>query len=297
MARKYSPGIDYYPTDVEMVRHKKIKLLFNEFDSHGPWVLHCLHAEIYRDKGYYMETRDEDSFLLFAGDVCKKPLQLVRDVVAACVKRGLFSPEVYRDHGVLTSDRIQENYLHATAERRRKGTVMRMRGELVLVDLEGWNGIQVEGKNAFVPRNEPENPRKNSHRIEKNRIEKNSKVERENTQSRSLALEKMVKHLEKNAQKYYPAEYNKARTALLQLQEKNGWTAESVNADPAKLAEFQKAEGEIVDRYLGSVMRGEAGKCFDHYAARSFKIGGETILAWPPVIAGWMNKRDNFKKP
>lgn len=118
MARKQEPGIAYYPTNVDQVTHAKIKLLMSEFGTEGFWIYKCLEAETYKHKGYYMEVSDSDHITLFATDVCKKQVALVDEVIKGCVRRDLFSKVVFDAFAVLTSDRIQENYLEATVRRK-----------------------------------------------------------------------------------------------------------------------------------------------------------------------------------
>ena len=134
MARKAECGMRYYSMDSDHVQNKKIKLLINEFDSHGYWIYQCLLCEITYDKGYYMDTQDKDQLILFASDVCKKPVSLVNEVIKGCVRRDLFNQDVFNSFGVLTNDRIQDNYIEATFERRKKGSIIKILSNLLCVD-------------------------------------------------------------------------------------------------------------------------------------------------------------------
>lgn len=114
MARKAESGIDYFPMNSDIIHNPKIKLVVAEFGSKLTWaVLLPLYCKIYREKGYWIDWFDEDSKLLFAQDECKVELSVVNELVAGCVRRSLFNKEVFDLFGVLTSDRIQENYLIA----------------------------------------------------------------------------------------------------------------------------------------------------------------------------------------
>jgi len=114
MARKAESGIEYFPLNSDIIHNPKIKLVVAEFGSKLTWaVLLPLYCKIYREKGYWIDWFDEDSKLLFAQDECKVELSVVNELVAGCVRRSLFNKEVFDLFGVLTSDRIQENYLIA----------------------------------------------------------------------------------------------------------------------------------------------------------------------------------------
>jgi len=114
MARKAEAGIDYFPMNTDIILNPKIKLVVAEFGSKTTWpVLLSLYCKIYREKGYWIDWYDEDSKLLFAQDECKIELSVVNELVNGCIRRSLFDKRVFDLFGVLTSDRIQENYFVA----------------------------------------------------------------------------------------------------------------------------------------------------------------------------------------
>lgn len=116
MARKAETGIEYFPINADIVHNPKVKLVVAEFGSKTTWaVLLPLYCKIYREKGYWIDWHDEDSKLLFAQDECKIELSVVNEVVNGFIRRSLFDKGVFEKFGVLTSDRIQENYLIAKA--------------------------------------------------------------------------------------------------------------------------------------------------------------------------------------
>lgn len=116
MARKAEVGIEYFPMNTDIITNPKVKLVVAEFGSKTTWaVLLPLYCKIYREKGYWMDWLNEDSKLLFAQDECKLDLTVVNELVNGCIRRSLFDKGVFDMFGVLTSDRIQENYLTAKA--------------------------------------------------------------------------------------------------------------------------------------------------------------------------------------
>lgn len=113
MARKSEVGIEYFPMNSDIVHNPKLKLVVAEFGPKAWGVLLPLYCKIYREKGYWMDWHDEDSKLLFALDECKMEETVVNEIVKGCIRRSLFDKRVFDKFGILTSDRIQENYIIA----------------------------------------------------------------------------------------------------------------------------------------------------------------------------------------
>lgn len=179
MARKAEPGIIYYKLECDHIYNKKIRLLFNEFDSDGYWVWNCILSESYRTRGYYFDYNEKEALELFATDVCKKKVSLVEEVINGCVRRGLFDQSVFSMFGYLTSDYMQQFYLDATAERRRKGSEIIFIQESLLIKIpENINGVLVIPRNNPIPtRNNSIPPRRNSQSKVKNSKVKESIIE------------------------------------------------------------------------------------------------------------------------
>jgi hypothetical protein len=171
MGRKAEPGISYYRMNCGHTINKKVRLLFNEFGSDGYWIWQCLLDQTYPHKGYYFDCNDKDALELFATDVCKKQVSLVDEVIAGCVRRGLFDKAVFDMFGILSSAMIQEVYLDATKERRKKGTVIELEEKYLLIKIPenevnisiipGKNEIP-PGKNKIDPGNNPQSKVENS---------------------------------------------------------------------------------------------------------------------------------------
>ena len=142
MARKVESGIQYFPMNTDIITHTKLKLIISEFGSKAWGVIVPLLCKIYREKGYYIEWVDDDMKLLFAQDECKSELSYVNDVVNRCIKRGFFHEEMFDSYGILTSDRIQENYFEAK-KRTKDVEVIR---EFILVALCVYTNIQFVDK-------------------------------------------------------------------------------------------------------------------------------------------------------
>ncbi|WP_207425976.1 DUF4373 domain-containing protein [Pedobacter sp. SYSU D00535] len=216
MARKDKAGISYYAMDVDHVHNKKIKLLVTEYDSHGYWIYQCLLAAIYQQKGYYFDLSDEDTLVLFAADVCKKPVSLVREVIECCVRRDLFSREIYENSRVLTSDRIQSHYLVATNESRKKGRVIRINTRYWLLEnTEEERGVELFDGNSreiqTFSREKPEESRENGTQIKEKEIKENQI--KGNETDAPFPFQELIEKILKNFGFNQIANFDKAREA------------------------------------------------------------------------------------
>lgn len=116
MGRQNKVGLDYFELDCHM--DEKVRLIQAEYGLKGFAVFVKLLQEIYGGNGYYCEwTQDRE--LLFASEngLSNGSLQLLRDIVSACVRRNIFSERLFKEYGILTSSGVQKQYLKATVKR------------------------------------------------------------------------------------------------------------------------------------------------------------------------------------
>lgn len=142
--------------DCDHIHNKKVRLLLFEFKADGYWIWCCLVAEGYRTNGYYYDVNNRESLELFATDVCKMRVSVVDEVIAGCVRRGLFDKVVFDMFGILTSVHQQETYVKATKERRKKGTNIVMKQDYLLIAIP-----EFEGNITIIPKTKPIIPRTN----------------------------------------------------------------------------------------------------------------------------------------
>jgi len=132
MARPQKQGLEYFPLDVSM--SDKVELIEAEYGIEGFAVLIKMFQKIY-SQGYFYEW-DEKHILLFSSRVSvesNKVLNIVHD----CIKWGIFSKEMYEKHNILTSRRIQEQYISAAYKRAK----VEMLEYLLLIDVSNKNNV------------------------------------------------------------------------------------------------------------------------------------------------------------
>ena len=94
MSRPQKEGIDYFSLDCQF--NDKVKLIQAEFGPVGIGILIKLWQKIYGEKGYYTAW-DNDVALVFAQD-CKAGANVVKEVVSACLRRGIFDTDKFEQY-------------------------------------------------------------------------------------------------------------------------------------------------------------------------------------------------------
>ena len=146
------------------LRDKKIKLIFNEFGPVGYWVWSCLIDTAYEENGYYISVEDKDWVTLFASDVCKVQVSLVDEVIKGCVRRGLFDKTVFDMFEVLTSERMQKNYLDAT-NRQKEREIIKEYWRIPVEGVTNLKSVSILKENVYISE-------KNVNTFEQNKLNK-----------------------------------------------------------------------------------------------------------------------------
>ena len=164
MARKGKVGIDYFSHDVDMLSDRKIKLLKAKHGLIGYAVYLRLLEELYQDKGYYLEI-NEDFNILFSDDN-NLDLNVYILILNDCINHELFDIKIFEKYSILTSKRIQINYI--TACERRKG--IDIYSEYLLFDTEDVNiktdNVNILNLNADIGTQSKEKEKKKENKKE-----------------------------------------------------------------------------------------------------------------------------------
>lgn len=106
-------GIPYFPLDAHL--DEKWELIEAEFGLKGFAVVVKLLQRIYGQNGYYCEWTNEVALLF--GKQCGLGDNVVSEIVASSIKRGLFDKTLFDNYGILTSKGIQKRYFDAVSRR------------------------------------------------------------------------------------------------------------------------------------------------------------------------------------
>lgn len=122
MARPNKQGIDYFPLDVDLDCDDKLSMIIGEFGYKGEVIFLKLLGWIYKHDGYYTEWNEMEQ-LKFAKRVAyigNPSVSLINEIVARCIKWGLFEQSVFDSLHILTSVRIQLTWTDATRKRKER---------------------------------------------------------------------------------------------------------------------------------------------------------------------------------
>ena len=163
--RQNKVGLDYFELDCHM--DEKVRLVEAEFRLKGFAVIVKLFQEIYGGNGYYCEwTRDRELLFMSDNGMDSGSLQLLREIVSACIRRNIFSERLFKEYGILTSSGVQKQYLKATVKRE----VVSMKKEYLLISIPE-NRKNVVVNSISVGRNSISGGRNAQSRVEKSREE------------------------------------------------------------------------------------------------------------------------------
>lgn len=136
MSRPYKKGLDYFELDCYL--DDKFGMIEAEFGDKGFAVVVKLLQLIYRENGYYCEWNDDNLISLHASKMgSSSGVSFIKEVVAACIRVGIFSPELFKKYKILTSRGIQERYFRAVAKR--KGITVKKEYSLIKVTQNAVN--------------------------------------------------------------------------------------------------------------------------------------------------------------
>ncbi|MGL5049647.1 MAG: DUF4373 domain-containing protein [Fusobacteriaceae bacterium] len=265
MARPIKKGLEYFSHDVSMSDDKKIKLLEKKCGYVGYAVFLKLLEEIYKNDGYFLEVDAEELECLFH----LIEIEEVFEIIEVCIQRGLFDKEKFEKYNVLTSGRIQKNYLAGTGRR----NSVKFKNDYVILDENyeesfekntnetknnsvnvGNNLVNVYNNSINVDDN-CENVYRSTQTKEKKRKEKENKQQEEKNVVVDVVLSSALKTLEERDDIK-----NKKAYALKMIED--GWKPEQVEVKKqfkgfrpetiARLESYEK-EGALTDKQKGNL--------------------------------------------
>lgn len=123
----------------------KFALIEAEFGLKGFAVIVKLFQRIYGQQGYYCEWTNEVALLF--GRSCGLGDNVVSDIVAAAIRRGIFDKDIFEKYQVLTSAGIQRRYLEAVSRRK---IVEVKKQYLLLRNTENFKNVHILSENVNI---------------------------------------------------------------------------------------------------------------------------------------------------
>lgn len=116
MARISKEGIDYFPMDGDFLSNRKIRRLIREHGPEAIAVILAVFSTTYSGKGYYMEWNEDVCFDL--SEQTNTKTKTVQAIIVSAMHQQLFDTDMFKKQGILTSERIQKQYLQCTQKRK-----------------------------------------------------------------------------------------------------------------------------------------------------------------------------------
>lgn len=234
MGRHPKEGLDYFSVDCQF--SDKVKLIEAEFHLIGLGILIHLWQKIYGGKGYYTEWSD-DVALVFASE-CGVGVNVVKEVISASLRRGLFDRQMYNQYQILTSEGIQERYAEATQRR----ALQKIDGRYLLVSMPS-NWVNVDNNSIDVDKNAKNDDRNTQSKVKYSRVKYiNNAPTRasapayacvENPDFEAVYAAYPRKDMKEEAQKVFERinpsfeEYNQMFDAILVQEKSEAWTEQN----------------------------------------------------------------------
>lgn len=187
MPRPIKEGLDYFELECRM--DEKFELIEAEFGLKGFAVVIKLFQYIYGTHGYYCNWNPDISLLwasrligslsgdggsvgrVFSeeGSLPGFPNNFINEVVAASIRRDIFSAKLFDKYQILTSSGIQTRYINAVAKR----SSVKLKKEYLLVNVPKTKVFSVE-TGVFSPKTEVFSDENSQSREEKRKVDKSN---------------------------------------------------------------------------------------------------------------------------
>ena len=110
-------GTDFYPFPT--IYSTALSMILVEFGVAGLGVYAMIGSKIFSESGYFMEANEDAVMLLKRACGMSISDDTVERVIKACVKREIFDKDKYERYGILTSEKVQRDYLIAVRRRKK----------------------------------------------------------------------------------------------------------------------------------------------------------------------------------
>ena len=136
-------ALDYFPLYCNL--GDKFEYLEAQCGLIGFAIVIKLFQKIYGERGYYCEFNEKKAVLL--ASKIKTGKDTVIKAVNVSVSEGIFNEELYKKYGILTSERIQMNYIEGTKRR----TEIEILPEYALVDCaQNFKNANINSNSAYT---------------------------------------------------------------------------------------------------------------------------------------------------
>ena len=282
MGRANKVGLDYFELDCHM--EEKIRLIQAEFGLKGFAIVVKLYQKIYGELGYYCEWNDDSSLLFMSenGVSSRDEKNLINEIVSACIRRNIFSGQLFEEFGILTSAGVQRRYLNAVAKREK----IELKKEYLLVSIPDNNKNvvinSISDAEKVISNGRNAQSRVEESREDKSRVKKSSKAAakpqqadtdqmiagRRFSQELEAVIREWVNYKTEKRQPYRPTGF---RNFLSQIENNVKKYGEAPVVDLIRYCMAQNWQGVIFDR-LAEGKHAKARKGFANFPQREYDM-------------------------
>jgi hypothetical protein len=131
--------------DVDIFSDRKVRRVMAACGAAAMGVVLRVLCDIYGEQGYYL--RFDDNYCFDVADTLGVEESYVREVVRCCMDTDFFDLGLFERFGILTSRRVQRNYLDATVRR----YDVALRSDYLLLDVsKTGENVYIEGDTVYM---------------------------------------------------------------------------------------------------------------------------------------------------
>ena len=116
MSRIKKRGLEYFPMDADFTRKPAVRRIMKKEGEGAAVVLIEVLCAIYSQEGYYVKA-DELFYEDIAAGCYERNEHDVKRIIGMAIEYGMFHAAMFAEHGILTSEDIQQQFLHCTRRR------------------------------------------------------------------------------------------------------------------------------------------------------------------------------------
>jgi hypothetical protein len=269
MARSCKKGISYFSVDVDIFADRKLRRVRHIHSAGAMAVVLRALCCVYGENGYYAQA-DADFYFDIAEELSLDEA-FVRAVIQSCAETGFFDAGLFDSCGVLTSRRIQRNYLDAT----RKRANAKMDQSLCLVG----EGITAE-ETAFPAEDSVQNGVSGV----------------QSTQSKVKEIKEKERRVKESATGEAAVPDKAAGMALL-ADCFRSVLEQDTHSSPSSSQPFIKPSVDDVKAYCAE--RGnsvDARRFVDFYESKGWMVGNSPMRDWQATVRVW-EKNESYAAP
>lgn len=128
IGRPYKRNLEFWRYDCGLGNDPRIQFLNAKFNGYGHTVYTQLADMAYRENGYFL--RYDEDVLFTESRIWNIDFDLVKQIIEAALKKGLFDEEMFNRHRILTSRRMQAHFVFGC----QNCDVLAMNKEYLLID-------------------------------------------------------------------------------------------------------------------------------------------------------------------